>query len=149
MAQAVAYKGRRNRFVVEKPALLQQIETGVDARRVEALLAESPPELLMGAGPVREQIEGGVAHADVRVGVYDGLGRLVFDWQFQSSGAQGRYGLNEPVIWSGADRNGHAVPTGLYFLRIEATNNDGSVSQRTLRVLQRRLRAQCARQAPP
>lgn len=69
MAQAVAYKGRRNRFVVEKPALLQQIETGVDARRVEALLAEFPPELLMGAGPVREQIEGGVAHADVRVGV--------------------------------------------------------------------------------
>ena len=69
VAQAVAYKGRRNRFVVEKPALLQQIETGVDARRVEALLAEFPPELLMGAGPVREQIEGGVAHADVRVGV--------------------------------------------------------------------------------
>ncbi len=69
VAQAVAHEGRCNRFVVEKSALFQQIEARVDAGRVEALLTESPPELGVRACPVRKQVEGSVAHADVRVGV--------------------------------------------------------------------------------
>ncbi len=69
VAQAVPHEGRSNGFVVEKPALFQPIETRVDAGSMEALLTKSPAELVMRACPVREQVEGGVAHADVRVGV--------------------------------------------------------------------------------
>ena len=69
MTQAVAHEGRRNRFVVEKSPLFQQMETRVDAGRVEALLTESPPEFVLRACPVGKQVEGGVTHADIRVGV--------------------------------------------------------------------------------
>jgi hypothetical protein len=44
VAQAVAHKGRCDRFVVDEPTLLQPIETWVDTSGAEALLAESPPE---------------------------------------------------------------------------------------------------------
>jgi len=74
--QAVTHEGRRNRFVVDEPTFLQSIETRVDTRRTEALLAESPPEFLACAYSVRNQVERGVTYADVLVGVEQVVARI-------------------------------------------------------------------------
>ncbi len=73
--------------------------------------------------------------ANVRVDVYDSRGGLVHAASFTTGGPHGRYGLNAPVIWDGNDQDGDAVPVGLYFVRIEATDPDRGVSQRTLKVV--------------
>ena len=84
--------------------------------------------------PVRVQYQLSRA-ADVRLDVYGVDGRGVFSARRQSSASQGRVGLNPPVVWDGRDGAGSPVAPGLYVVHIVATDADGGVSRRTLRVL--------------
>lgn len=73
--------------------------------------------------------------AEVRLDVYAMDGARVFSARGVSAAAQGGVGLNPPVLWDGRDHAGARVAPGLYVAHIVATDADGGVSRRTLRLL--------------
>ncbi len=67
VTQAVAHEGGGHTGVVDETALFQTVQTDVDSGRSKSLLAQAFSEFRSGAGPVREQVQGGVPNPNVRV----------------------------------------------------------------------------------
>jgi hypothetical protein len=101
--------------------------TAVEPGRGAVALALGVPRPNPGTGTVRAELEVPEGGAHGRWTVVDAAGRLVW-----GSAPQSWFEGRARLEWSGVDARGHAVPAGVYFLRVESDR--GTVSRRLVRV---------------
>ncbi|MBM3215222.1 M20/M25/M40 family metallo-hydrolase [Candidatus Poribacteria bacterium] len=107
--------------------------SGGDGVQVFGASAFPNPYVVGGSRPLRIQYQLN-RPADVRVEVYDVRGARLLTQEYAADSPFGRSGLNAPIIWDGRDAQGEPVPTGLYFVRIRASDESGSALDRALRL---------------
>ncbi|MGQ9609362.1 MAG: M20/M25/M40 family metallo-hydrolase [bacterium] len=63
--------------------------------------------------------------ASVRLDIYNILGEIIYRQYFMSGEVGGKFGYNKGITWDTKNMSGEKVASGMYFFRIEASDNNG------------------------
>ncbi len=71
------------------------------------------------------RFDGVTVNGTIKINIYDVNGDLLFTQNYSSS----------PVTWNGRNTNGRLVAPGMYIIKVELQNNDGSTGKKLIRIL--------------